>query len=197
MQIVNKLQLGPFKSHYHRELVGNAFLVSLEQFLAKQLLPKLDGEPNNADGSLIATFPLERNCGPSSLVRDIFTLELQVDGSDGTSHLKADIVYDPLTRTFSPRTGHDHQFYVWTPARKIQRESLMEKIQRLMDDIQRHRQYDDSCPICRGQLSVVDDANMFDVRCREKRCFNYNYHKDERGRLAHGHFRVVHPAMIG
>ena len=193
MRIVDEIQFGPFSSAYHRGLVDDDFKATLQRFLEREMLPQIDDPVLEADGTLSATFDNERYCGPNSLVRNIFTLEIVLVGDAGKSELKSDITYCDADGSFAPRTGHGHHFYVWTPTRRRNREQELESIQRTVDDIQRGRESNPACPICNGSLSAIDNSDIFDVRCSSNRCFQYNYHKDENGRLAHGHFFTKHP----
>jgi hypothetical protein len=193
MQLVDQIQFGHFSASYHRQLVNATFKEQLERFLQRALLPQLDSPLREMDGTLTATFDKEENCGPNSLVRDIFTLDCIAVCDDGTSDLKSDIVYIPTSGTFTPRTGRDRYFYVWTPARKRRREHELAAIQRVVDDIMRGERSGLACPICGGIITAINDADIFDARCTRQRCFVYNFHKDERGRLAHGHFLTKHP----
>jgi hypothetical protein len=193
MRIVDELRFGPFSAAYHRALANDEFKATLQDFLERELLPQLDEPILEADGTLAATFDCDRYCGPNSLVRDIFTLDVVLVGDGGRSDLKSDIVFNASDGSFSPRTGHGHHFYVWTPTRRRNRERELEAIQRVVDDIQHGRESNPECPICAGSLAAVNNADIFDVRCTDNRCFQYNYHKDENGRLAHGHFFAKHP----
>lgn len=193
MRIVDEIRFGPFSSAYHRGLVNDEFKARLQQFLERELLPQLDEPIREADGTIAATFDSDRYCGPNSLVRDIFTLEIVLVGDAGTSELKSDITFDVADGSFAARTGHGHHFYVWTPTRRQNRAHELEAIQRAVDDIQRGREFNPECPICAGSLSAINNPDIFDVRCTDNRCFKYNYHKDENGRLAHGHFFTKHP----
>jgi len=195
MQLVDQIQFGPFSTQYHSALVDLKFKTALSAFLDRGLLTQLDEPADDAAGTLVATFDNDRYCGPNSLVRNLFTLELTLFGPDGTSDLKSDIEFDANTKSFSARTGHGHHFYLWTPSRKQDREAEMGLIQRLVDDFQRDHGVGIKCPICNGHVSAIDDPAIFDVRCTEQRCFQYNYHKDDTGRLAHGHFFTKHPAI--
>jgi hypothetical protein len=195
MKLVDQIQFGPFSTHYHANLVDADFKTALSAFLDSKLLPQLDEPTDDADGMLVATFDSDRYCGPNSLVKNIFTLEMTLLGPDGNSELKTDIEFHPNTKTFSPRAGYGHHFYVWTPRRKRDRETELELIQRLADDFQRTHRVGLKCPICHGNVTGVDDPTIFDIRCTEQRCFVYNYHKDENGRLAHGHFVTKHPEL--
>ncbi len=195
MRPVDHIDFGPFSTRYHTTLVDDDFKTSLSAFLDAKLLPQLDVPSDDAAGSLVATFDSDRYCGPNSLVRDIFTLEITLFGPDGNSELKSDIEFHRETETFSPRSGHGHHFYLWTPSRKRAREVEMELIQRLVDDYQRTHCVGLTCPICHGRVEGIDDPMTFDVRCTGQRCFVYNYHKDEAGRLAHGHFFTKHPEL--
>ena len=158
-------------------------------------MSQLDEPAREASGTLTATFDNDRYCGPNSLVRNIFTLEIALYGEDGKSDLKSDIVFNSGTSAFSGRTGHGHHFYLWTPKRKAHRENELEMIQRLVDDFRRTHMTGLKCPICQGNVAGVDDPLTFELRCVDSRCFVYNYHKDEDGRLAHGHFFTYHPTF--
>ena len=193
MPIVDAIRFGPFTADYHRSLVNDDFKVALERFFERELIPQLDNPILSADGAFTATFDEDRYCGPRSLVRDIFSLELSLVDDGGTSDLESDVVFNPKSNSFTPRTGHGHYFYLWTPIRKRQREQELESIQRVVDDIQGNRTHSVLCPICAGTLSTINNADIFVVRCANGRCFQYDYHKDEAGRLAHGHFFTKHP----
>ena len=193
MQLVNRIRFGPFSTSYHRDFVDTTFKEQLELFLRDKLLPQLDSPLQELDGTLTAAFGNERNCGPNSLVRDIFTLECVAICDDGVSDLKADVVYNPRSGTFAARTGFDRYFYVWTPARKRTRENELAAIQRVVDDIMRGDPSGFACPICGGRITAINNPDIFDARCSRQHCFVYNFHKDDRGRLAHGHFFTKHP----
>ncbi len=193
MKLVDQLRFGPFSTSYHRESVNATFKEQLELFLQHNLILQLDSPLREFDGTLTATFDNEKNCGHTSLVRDIFTLECIAICDDGMSDVNSDIVYDPVHGAFTPRTGFDNFFYVWTPTRKRTRESELSAIQRVVDDIMRGEASDFECPICGGEITAVNNPEIFDARCKRRRCFVYNFHKDECGRLAHGHFFTTHP----
>lgn len=193
MRLVDQLQLGPFSAKYHRTLVNEEFAAALQRFLDRNLLPQADATIHDADGTLTATFDNDRYCHPSSLVRDIFTLDVVLHADNGTSELKADITFDHESRSFSVRKGHDHYFYLWTPSRKAAREEEMASIRSFVNDIQRGNPIVPQCPICGSEVTIVNDSMVFDVRCRGRRCFQCNYHKDENGDLLHGHFFTTHP----
>lgn len=193
MRLVNQIRFGPFKASYHRSLVDAAFIEQFELFLQANLVPQLDSTIREFDGTLMATFDNEKNCGPNSLVRDIFTFECSITCDDGTSELKADVVCDPKSHTFRPRTGFECFFYVWTPNRRKIHESELGEIQRVVDAILRGYSTLLACPICGGTITAINNEKLFDARCTRQRCFVYNYHKDKRGRLAHGHFFTTHP----
>ncbi len=110
MALIDKIEFGPFTTSYHRDLVDTTFKEKLDHFLKGSLLSQLDSPLLELSGRLIATFDNVRNCGPNSLVRDIFTLECVAVCDDGTSDLKSDIVYDRKHGIFTPRTGFDHYF---------------------------------------------------------------------------------------
>lgn len=194
MRLVDYIQIGPFATAYHQGIVGEAFLTALSEFLEREVVGQLDGPVVDAEGTLVATHGKDVHCAPTSLVRDFFTLDLTIFGDDGISELKGDIVYHPATKTFTPRFGHGPYFYLWTPSRKWQAESEKELIQQLVDDIVAGRSIDTSCPLCRGRIKASNDPQMLDVRCVDHECFVYSYHKDEQGRLLHGHFWTKHPA---
>ncbi len=194
MRLVDLLEYGPFATAYHRALVNSEFLESLQRFFEHQLLPQTDAAVTDANGTIKATFDDERYCSPTSLVRNIFTLDLAIFSKAGSAELNADLIYEPADHSFSPRKGYDHHCYLWTPARKLAREEEMSTIQRLVDNIKRDWPAVLECPICHAEIQIVDNDMTFDVRCRGSHCFEYNYHKDEQGQLAHGHFFVKHPA---
>ena len=196
MRLVDQIRFGPFKATYHRDLVDNAFKEQFELFLWANLVPQLECPLRELEGTLTATFDNEKNCGPNSLVRDIFTLECLVMCDDGASELKSDIVFDPKCFAFAPRHGFDRYFYVWTPTRKKQRETHLAQIQLVVDDVTRGESTGLACPICGGDIKAINNADIFDARCLLRRCFVYNYHKDELGRLAHGHFFTTHPMKL-
>jgi hypothetical protein len=197
MQLVDQIRFGPFSAAYHRALVNDDFKAQLDRFLRANLLPQLDSPLQELDGTLNATFDGDGSCGPSSLVRDIFTLDCVLICDDGDSDLKADIVYDRVADRFKPRTGRNHFFYVWTPARKARREAEMAEIQRVVDGIMHGKRNSTACPICGGKLFAINTTDLFDARCVDRHCFAYNFHKDNRGRLAHGHFKTLHPQKRG
>lgn len=192
-RIVDHLQIGPFSTAYHRALVSDKFTTALERFLQLKLAPQLNEAIHNTNGTVKATFDHKRFCGPSSLIRNIFTLELHLTSDTGPSELKADVIFDPEELSFATRKGHDFFFYLWTPQRKRQREEENARIQRFVSDIKRNRTAPMMCPICGGPVRHLDRDDLFDVACTDNRCFKYNYHKDENGRLAHGHFFRRHP----
>jgi hypothetical protein len=193
MQLVATINFGPFRTDYHRDLVDSTFQHQLECFLQQQLVPQLDAALHEFQGTLRAKFDDEMYCGPRSLVRDIFTLECIAVCDDGTSSLKSDIVYDPVHGSFAPRTSHSQFFYVWTPARIRMNRDELAAIQRVIDSVHRGEVIELACPLCGGPLTAVNDSRFFDVRCQGQRCFVRNYHKDEDGGLAHGHFIKKHP----
>lgn len=194
VRLIDHLEFGPFSTSYHRDLVTAAFKEQLEYFLQQNLLPQLDSPLREFEGSLIPTFDSEANCGPNSLVRDIFTLECTLVCDDGVSEFKSDIVYDLASESFTPRTGHRRSFYVWTPTRRSAREEDLSAIQCVVDAIMRGERRAFECPMCGGKIIAVNNPHQFDARCASQGCFEYNFHKDDRGRLAHGHFFTNHPA---
>lgn len=194
MQLVDQIQVGPFTRLYHRDLADVSFKEQLESFLQRNLLSQLDSPIREFSGTLTATYAgNEKKCGPNSSLRNIFTLECVAFCDDGTSELKADIVYDPERRTFRPRTGRDRYFFVWTPLRKKTREAELSAIQRVVDDILRGERRKFTCPICGGKITATNTPNKFDATCMRRRCFVYSFDKDERGRLTHGRFFTKHP----
>lgn len=194
MRIVDQIRFGPFGTAYHRALVDDTFQLSLEDFLERNLLPQCDAPIHGADGALTATFDDEQFCGPTSLVRNIFSLELDLFGEAGDSKLKADVVYDVQRQSFAARTGHDYHFYLWTPSRRQQRATELAAIENLVTSTRQGCVDQQTCPICGGNIAVIDDSLTFDVRCRGDHCFKHNYHKDGKGRPVHGHFFVKHPS---
>lgn len=195
MRLIDRIQFGPFSTRYHSTLVSAEFVASLSSYFDAELVPQLDEPIDDADGSLTATFDSERFCGSNSLIRNIFTLELSTFGPDGSSEMEADIEFCPENCTFTPRFGHGHYFYLWTPSRKQAREAENVLIQRLVDDYRCTHQVGMKCPICQGSVSGIDNPRTLDVRCIDQRCFVYNFHKDEDGNMAHGHFFTKHPSL--
>ena len=78
MQITNQLEFGPFATQYHRKLVDDEFVRSLEDFLQENLLTQLDRPATEAAGIVNAAFPKNQYCGPNSLVKNFFTLEIHL-----------------------------------------------------------------------------------------------------------------------
>jgi hypothetical protein len=183
---------GPFKAEYHRVLVDDSFKRALSEFLASKLLPQLDHAFTDATGTLSACFDEDRFCGPNSLVRDCFRLEFAFRGADGESRIKTEVVYN-LGGLFAVRRGRrGYSLYLWTPSRQRKRQSEQEAIQRTVRAILDHVNDHPSCPLCSAALKVVDAPALFDVVC-PNRCFNYNFHRDEKGEPLHGHFFMCDP----
>lgn len=118
MSLVDQLQFGPFATEHHRALVNEDFVTAFQQFLERVRFPQTHGPIRDANRTLTAAFDHDRYGGPSSLVRNIFTFNVVLHSDEGTSELKADVVYDSRQCSFAPRTGHGHSFYLWTPTRK-------------------------------------------------------------------------------
>jgi len=181
---------GPFSAEYHRVLVNDTFKGALREFLASKLVPQLDHAFTDATGTLTACFDEDRFCGPNSLVRDCFRLEFQFRGPDGESRIKTEIVYN-RDGQFSARRGHS--LYLWTPSRQRKRQLEKEAIQKTVDGILDNAIQRPSCPLCSAELQVINVPTLFDVVCPSG-CFNYNFHRDEKGRPLHGHFFMGSPS---
>ena len=182
---VNAIELGPFKTEYHRGLVDGLFKSDLARLLEEQICPQADHDIHRISGTVTSQFDEERFCGPNSLVRNLFRLELIFEGSDEQSTLSTDVVYEPAAFRFNVRKGHS--LYLWTPARRRERERKLEAIKGVIDSILAGDRSNPLCPLCGSALRHIDDSLTFDLAC-PNRCFKYNFHKDENGRLLHGHF---------
>jgi len=180
---------GPFNAEYHRVIVDDTFKRALREFLASKLLPQLDHALTDATGTLTACFDEDRFCGPNSLVRNCFRLEFAFRGTDGESRIKTEVVYNP-GGPFAVRRGHS--LYLWTPSRQRKRQSEQEAIQKTVRAILKHESDRPSCPLCSAALSGIDATALLDVIC-PNRCFNYNFHRDEKGEPLHGHFFMGDP----
>ncbi|MGB7327917.1 MAG: hypothetical protein WBD31_23785 [Rubripirellula sp.] len=191
MRIVEQLRVVKLRTVHHRTLVNASFFDALEHLLQQTASQQL-GEPLlDATGTITPTFNHKRYCGPNSLVRDIFSLNVQFQSVSGESTLKADVSYNLETRTFSPR--NDHEYYLWTPRRRQRQEQNNAKIRQSIDMIKRDPDSSHVCPICNGSLAASGSPTMFDVRCVDSGCFAYSYHKDEDGRLLNGHYFPSRP----
>ncbi|PQO26250.1 hypothetical protein [Blastopirellula marina] len=180
MRLVDQLEIKPLRTDYHRTLVDALFLNLLQQFLEAAVVAELEEEPFDFVGSLEAAYGKEANCGPQSLVRNIFKLDLCFYGEAGTSELDAWIVYEPLTKTFAPRRGYSYQFQLWTPRRKLAADLRRQTIDRFIDDLLARRPIERRCPICQGEIRVIDLPIYFEVRCLENDCVQF---KRPRGSL--------------
>jgi hypothetical protein len=181
---------GPFNAEYHRAVVDDTFKKELREFLASKLLPQLDHVFTDARGTLTACFDEDRYCGPNSLVRDCFRLELQFRGPDGESQIKTEIIRN-RDGQFSARRGHS--LYLWTPSRQRKCQSVQEAIQTTVDAILDNAVQRSMSPLCSAELRVMNAISLFDVFC-PNRCFKYSFHRDENGRFAHGHFMMATPS---
>ena len=175
---------GPFDADYHRATVQDSFKRALSDFLASKLLPQLDHAFTDAAGTLTACFGEDRFCGPNSLVRDCFRLELQFRGPDGESRIKTEITRD-RDGQFSARRGHS--LHLWTPSRQRKRQLEQEAIHKTVRAILDNAVEKPFCPLCAAVLQVINAPALFDVVC-PNRCFKYNFHRDENGKPLHGTF---------
>jgi len=182
---------GPFNAEYHRLAVNDTFKRALSEFLALTLLPQLDHTFTDATGALTACFDEDRFCGPNSLVRDCFRLEIQFRGPDGESSIKTEIAYG-RDRQFTARPGHS--LYLWTPFRQRKRQMQQKAVQSTVDAILDKAIGRPLCPLCSAALQAIDSPALFDVVCPNG-CFNYHFHRDEEGSLLHGHFFMASPSM--
>ena len=181
MDYVEFIQWGPFKTRYHRTRVDQAFKISLQKFLDRELTPQIANPITATNGTLKATFDDQRYCGSSSLVRDLFSLELILTGGEGDSKLNEDLAFDPITPSFSPRRGSS--FQLWTPIKNRQRAEEQALIRETINQIRTNRLADPICPICGGRLQVVNDPLVFDIRCMRQRCFRHHADKVPKTKL--------------
>lgn len=193
MTALEALEFGPFTTAYHQRLVTDTFKDSVRHFIAENLIPQVDHDIVEIDGSFLPRATEDRNCGPHSAVRNCFFLEIRFFGHANSDYslIKTQLWYRPTTERFQVATGSS--LYVWTPRRRRERELEKESIQILVDSILKHEATAPCCPICGSSLSVVNTAYDFNAVC-PGRCFRYNFHKDEQGHLTHGHFIMREPA---
>lgn len=196
MDLVEQLQLGPFRHDYHQALADVDFRDALARLLDRELSPQLDDPIDHAEGSLVALHDSDVEVAECLLLRNKFRLEVAIHGGAGTSELKAEVLYDPATKSFAPWDDPQRPFYVWTPIRKQRREEEEAALKQLIDDIIKGRPFVAQCPICRDEISVVDNASLFSVHC-ERDCFKHRVAKDGQGNLRTGHFFTKHPALRG
>lgn len=187
---IDSIVYGPFQAQYHRATVNDSFKRLLCEFLTAKLLPQLDRHFTEVHGALTACFDDERHCGPNSLVRDCYRLEVVFRGPDGESQIKAEITYNS-ERGFAARRGDS--FYLWTPSRRRKRQAEQEAIRKTIAAVLEKVVERAACPICHAELQVVNTPNLFDVVC-PSRCFKYNFHRDENGQPSHGHFFMSDPS---
>lgn len=192
MTSLDELNFGPFSTIYHQHLVDNAFKKSARQFIADNLLPQVDHDIVAIDGSLTPRATEEINCGPNSGIRNCFFLDIRVFGRSSLDHseLKTQLWYRPDSAKF--QVASQSSLYVWTPKRRKERELQKTAIQQMIDSILAEQNPAPFCPICFSTLSVVNRPDLFHAACPNK-CFRYNFHKDESGRLLHGHFNMFEP----
>ena len=192
MRWIDHLQIGPFAAAYHRALVGAEFEAALAAFLERELVPQWPEVPTEVGGSLVAACNGDQYCGPQSLVKDYYALSFWMEGDSGYSELKSHLHYDPLAKCFAPRPGH--YFYLSTPERRRNAEAEKERIQQVVDRFRATHATGLRCPVCLGKLTGVDDPTQLVVRCVDNHCFEFAYHKNQRGHLTGGQFTVKHPA---
>ena len=191
MRIADHLRLGKCRTKYHRALVDDCFFDALGHLLDDTISAQLQEPLLSATGTVTPTYNHKRHCGPISLVRDIFTVDARFQSESGETTLKADVMYDLSSQSFRPR--NDYDYYFWTPERQEKHKDNISKIEQYIDRIKRDVDATHRCPICDGMLSVTDSTKLFNVRCVDSDCFVYNYHRDEKGRILHGHFFPSRP----
>ena len=194
MTALDALQFGPFTTAYHAQLVTDAFKASARQFVTSNILPQVDHDIVEIDGTFTPRATEDRNCGPNSAIKNCFHLYIRFFGDAETdnSEVKAQLWYRPDQSSFSVATGSS--IYVWTPTRRAERESQKAAIQRMVDSLLKNQSITPSCPVCFSNVSVTNTADLFNAACPNE-CFRYNFHKDDQGRLLHGHFNMLQPAQ--
>lgn len=192
MTSLDGLKFGPFTTAYHRQLVTDGFKTSACQFVTSNILPQVDHDIVELDGTLAPRATDDRNCGPNSAIRNCFYLDIRFfgDAEQDYSELKSQLWYRPAQSVFQVSNGSS--LYVWTPARRAERVTQKAAIQRMVDSVLRNEPMTPFCPVCFSNVSVVNTTDHFNAACPNQ-CFRYNFHKDEKGRLLHGHFNMREP----
>lgn len=192
MTALHALQFGPFSTAYHEQLVTDAFKESARRFVATRILPQVDHDIIEIDGTLTPRATVDENCGPNSAVKNCFELDIRFFGQNAAdySELKADLWYRPDSGTFQVATRSS--LYVWTPTRLEERISQKAAIHRVVDSVLQHEVSTAFCPVCFANVSLINTPDYFHAACPNK-CFRYNFHKDEKGRFLHGHFFMFQP----
>lgn len=181
------IEFGPFQTAYHNMAVDEAFREALSVYLERELLPQLDEDYERTQGRLIAEFNEEKYCGPSSAVRDAYKLEFSFIHQGGTDETKAQIYRDSTTGAFRARF-RGAPLVLWTVKRKAEQASFRAAIEAMAKRILAGEKSEWVCPRCSAPVSLIDSANLFDLRC-SRSCFNYNFHRDPKTKeFLHGHF---------
>jgi len=170
---------GPFEAEYHRDLVDDQFKAALRDFLSQHLLPQVDHTILSTEGTLRARANADRFCGPHSAVRNCFFLDFKFRGVDGDSDVSEQLWFQPIIGEFEVAMGRP--LYLWTPERKIERESKRRKHEedtmtvrsamRLLTADSVHRSI---CPLCDTKLTVTGGDGVFGVCC-PRGCFKYDF----------------------
>lgn len=192
MTALDALQFGPFSTAYHEQLVTDEFKESARRFVATRILPQVDHDIIEIDGTLTPRATAEQNCGPNSAVKNCFELDIRFFGQDAAnySELKADLWYRPDSGTFQVATRSS--LYVWTPTRREERMSQRAAIERMVNAVLRREASTLFCPVCFVNVPLINTPDYFSAVCPQK-CFRYTFHKDENGRFLHGRFFMFQP----
>ena len=191
ISIVHSIRFGPFATDYHQSLVNEEFKTKLGLFLDREILPQMDAPLVSAEGKLVATYNHDRHCGPNSLVRNIFSLDLVLVADDGVSKLKTDIAFDPLSKIFCGRSGRQASPFLWTPARKLKRDQQEASINNFISETKRGNTGALTCPICNGTVLGTNNENIGELRCADRSCFKYDYTQNRDGKIIHSRFRLL------
>ncbi len=192
MTALHALKFGPFSTVYHEQLVTDAFKESARRFVATKILPQVDHDIIEIDGTLTPRVTDDLNCGPNSAVKNCFKLDIRFFGQNATdySELKAELWYRPDSGTFQVATRSS--LYVWTPSRREERLSQKAAIQRIVDSVLQHEPSTAVCPVCFANVSLTSTPDYFHAACPNK-CFRYNFEKDKNGRRLHGRLSMFLP----
>lgn len=194
MTALDAIQFGPFTTAYHKQLVTDAFRVSARQFVTTSILPQVDHDIVEFDGTLTPRATEDRNCGANSAIKNCFYLDVRFFGDAKTdySELKTQLWYRPAQSAFQVASGSS--IYVWTPTRRAERVSQKAAIQSMVDSVLSNDRKTPFCPVCFSNVPVVNTPDIFHAVCSNG-CFQYNFHKDEQGHLLHGHFNMREPVQ--